>query len=70
MALDDRTAHGQSDSHSVILRRVERFKKLVHRLRVETNSLILHGQADMIAFVPFGSDHQLPGAIVYGAHRV
>ena len=52
------------------LRCVEGFEESVHTLRFETHSRILHGQAHTIAFVSFGSDHQLPGTIVDAAHRV
>ena len=70
MSLDDGAADGESDSHAVALRRVERVEQLVHALTVEAHAGIPHGQAHMFAVFPFGSDQQLPGAIVHARHRV
>jgi len=49
---------------------VERLEEPVHTLRFETHPRILHDKAHTVAFVPFGSEHQLPRAIVDAAHRV
>ena len=39
-------------------------------LRVETDPRIFHAKERPIAFVSFGPDQQLPGAIMDGLHRV
>ena len=70
MPLDDGAADGESDTHAVALRRVEGVKQLVHALAVEARASIPHGHAHTIAVLPFGSDQQLPRAIVHANHRV
>ena len=70
MSLDDGAADGEPDAHAVALRRVEGVEQLVHALAVEAHAGIPHAQAHTIAVVPFGSDQQLPRAIVHVGHRV
>jgi hypothetical protein len=70
MSLDDGAADGESDAHAVALRRVKSVKQLVHILAVETRASVPHGHAHTIAALPFGSDQQLPRAIVDADHRV
>src|SRR5690348_14374500 len=70
MTLDNGATDGKSHSHTVLFRRVKCFEQSVHSLRVEAKSRILHGQSHVIFFVSFGSNHQLPRAIVDAAHRL
>ncbi len=39
-------------------------------MRSKTHACVLHTQAHLITLVSLGPDDQLPGAIVYAAHRV
>jgi hypothetical protein len=39
-------------------------------LRIETDPRIFHAEEHPIAFVSFGPDQQLPGAIMDGIHRI
>ena len=70
MTLDNGTTDGKSDSHTVILRGVERFEEPVRSLRIEPDSRILHRQTHTITFVSLGFDQQLPRTIMDEAHRV
>jgi len=70
MAFDNRAANGESDSHPVIFRSVERLEKPVRNLWGESDSCILHRQTHMIVFVSLSSDQQLPGTIVNCTHGV
>src|SRR5271170_6234694 len=70
MTLDNGATDGESDSHTVILRGVERLEESVRSLRIEPHSRILYRQTHTIAFVSVGSDEQVPRTIVDGAHRV
>src|ERR1700677_1902825 len=70
MTFNNGATDGKSDSHTVILSALERIEEPGGRLRVETDSRVLHGQANAITFVLFGFDQQLPGTIVDGTHRV
>ena len=70
MTLDNGATDGQSNSHPVAFRCVERFEELVRGSRVETHPRILHDHSDTIAFVSFGFDQQLSPTIVDSAHRV
>src|SRR5437879_3551601 len=70
MTLDDGATDGQANPHTVAFSRVERIEELVHRLRFQTRPRVLHSQTNAIAFVSFGSDHQLPWTVLDVAHRV
>jgi len=70
MSLDNRAAHIQSDSHPVLLRRIEGFEELVSALRLEANSNVFHTKAHTSVLVPFGCDEQLSWSIVDFAHCV
>src|SRR6266853_3215274 len=70
MTLDNGATDAQSDSHTVILSCVERFEESVGSLRIETDPRIFHAESHPIAFVSFGPDQQLPGAIMDGIHRI
>src|ERR1700719_1692400 len=70
MTLDNGTTDAQSDSHTVILSRVERFEEAVGSLRIETDPRIFHGEEHPMTFVSFGPDQQFPRAIMYGTHRI
>src|SRR6266478_5600425 len=70
MTLDNGATDAQSDSHTIILSCVERFEEPVGSLRIETDPRIFHAEAHPIAFVSFGLDQQLPGAIMDGTHRI
>ena len=43
---------------------------MLHALGVEAHARIAHGHTHTIAVLPFGSDQQLPRAIVHADHRV
>ena len=70
MSLDDRAADRQPDAHAAALGRVEGIKELVHSLPVDARAGIPHGHAHAIAVLPFGSDQQVPRAVVDADHRV
>ena len=70
MSLDDGTADGEPDPHAVGFRCVEGVEQLVHVLRVDAHAGIPHAHAHTIAVLAFGSDQQLPRAIVHVNHRV
>src|SRR6188472_3293272 len=71
MSLDDGAADGEADTHAVAFRRVEGVEQLGQVLRVDADSGIAHAHPDTIAVpVFFGSDQQLPRAIVHGGHRI
>ena len=70
MTFDNRATDVQSDSHPVMLSRVERFEKPVDGLRIESEPRISHAEESLIGFVSFRLDQQLPGAIMHRIHRV
>ena len=70
MILDDGAADKEPDPHSVRFRGVEGVEELVHSLRIEPDSYILHSQTHSIPFVSFGPDHQLSRTILDAPHRV
>src|SRR5882724_7242792 len=70
MTLDNGTANGKSDSHTIDLSCVESFEKSVHTLGIEADARILHGKPHLIVCVSFRFDLQLPGTIIHGAHSV
>ena len=70
MALDDGTADGEPDTHAVGFRCVEGVKQRVHVLRVDAHPGIPHTHAHTVAVLAFGSDQQLPRAIVHVNHRL
>src|SRR5205823_3933245 len=70
MSFDDGAADGEADTHAVAFRCVEGVKQLVHALGVDAHAGIPHAHTHTVAFVPFGSDQQLPRAIVDTHHRV
>src|SRR5580692_1803840 len=57
MTLDNRTADRQSDSHALILCRVEGFEESVRRLRFEADSNICHAEAHPVIIIRFSSNH-------------
>src|SRR5579864_1094657 len=70
MALDDGTADGKSDSHTVVLGCIKSLKKSVHSLGIKADARILYDEPHLIVCAPFRSDLQLPWTIVHGAHGV
>ena len=70
MLLDDGAADGESDTHTVALRRVEGLKQVVHTLAIEARASIAHSHAHAIAGFPRSSDQHLPRTIVHVNHRV
>src|SRR6266853_4345223 len=70
MTFDNGATDVQSDSHPLMLSCVERFEEPVGSLRIETDPRISHAEERLIAFVSFGPDQQLPGAIMDDIHRV
>ena len=64
MSFDDGAADREADTHAVAFRCVEGVKQLVHALGVDAHARIPHTHAHTIAVLPFGSDQQLPRAIV------
>jgi len=70
MSFDDGAADGQPDTHAVAFRGVEGVEQLVHALGVDAHAGIPHAHTHTIAVLPFGSDQQLPRAIVHANHRV
>src|SRR6185369_11757119 len=67
---DNGSADRQTDSHSVVLCRIESFEELVRDLRCKTDSCIFYAKAYLILLNPIGSDEQLSRAIVNCAHRL
>ena len=70
MVLNNGSTDGESDSHAIILGGVERFEESARSLRVEPGSRILHCQTNVVVFLSFGFDQQLPRTIFDGGHRV
>src|SRR5712691_8774874 len=70
MSLDDGATDGEPDTHPVGFRCVEGVKQLLHALGVDAHAGIPHAHAHTIAVLAFGSDQQLPRAIVHVSHRV
>src|SRR6267378_3834271 len=70
MLFDNGARNRQANPHTVVLSCVERFEKPVGSLGIETDPRIFHAEERPIAFVSFGPDQQLPGAIMDGIHRV
>src|SRR5215467_4260886 len=70
MSLDDGATDGEPDTHAVGFRCVEGVEQLVHVVGVDAHASIPHAHADTIAVLPFGSDQQLPRAIVHVNHRI
>src|SRR5688572_15004730 len=70
MSFDDGAADGEPDPHAGALRRVERVEQLVYTLLVDAHAGIPYGQAHSILVLAFGSDQQLPRAVVHAHHRV
>src|SRR5215831_17861934 len=70
MSLDDRATDGEPDAHAIGFRCVEGVEQLDHILGVHAHADIPHAHADTIAVLAFGSDQQLPRAIVHVNHRV
>src|SRR5262245_8827896 len=70
MTLDERAADKQPDAHAADLGRVEGIEQRIEALRGEADAGVAHHQTHAIGALPFGSDPQLPGAIVHVEHRV
>ena len=70
MVFNDRSADRQANSHAVFLGCVERFEQAFSRLASKADSLVLHSQAHVALFTPFGSDQQSPLSVVHGSHRL
>src|SRR5262245_42605710 len=70
VSVDDRSAHGQPDTHPAALRRIEGVEQLVHAVMIEADARIPYRQAHVIGALAFSSDEQLPGAIAHGDHGV
>src|SRR5262245_8658473 len=70
MSLDDGATNGEPDTHAVGFRCVEGVEQLVHVVGVDAHAGIPHAHADTAAVLPFGSDQQLPRAIVHVNHRI
>jgi len=70
MILDNGAADGQANPHSAALGCIESLEELVHALRFEADTSILHDQTNTITFISFCSDQQPPRPIVDAAHRV
>ena len=70
VSLDNGAADEESDAHAVALRRVEGIEQALRTLAVEARAGIPHGHADTIAVLSFGSNQQLPRAIVHANHCV
>src|SRR5215469_8833036 len=70
MPLDDGATDGEPDTHAVGLRGVESVEQLVHVLGVDALAGVPHAHAHTIAGLAFGSDQQLPRAVVHVSHRV
>src|SRR6516225_3605450 len=70
MSLDDGATNGEPDTHAVGFRCVEGVEQLVHVVGVDAHAGIPHAHPDTVAVLPFGSDQQLPRAIVHVSHRV
>jgi hypothetical protein len=59
MALNDGSADGKPYPHTLLLRRMERFEKLVDVLQNEPDAHVLHGQTHVIVSIRFRFDQQL-----------
>src|SRR6187397_1774835 len=70
MTLDNGSAYGQADPHSIALGREERIEQLVHVSIIEACSGSLHTQAHPVLRMRFGFDYQLPWTIFDRAHRL
>src|SRR5215472_4661172 len=70
MSLDYGLTDVQSDSHSIVLGGIEGLEEFVRGFRWEAVAHIFHAKTYPIQPLSFGSDEQLPPAIIYRAHRV
>src|SRR5262249_47308172 len=70
MALDDRAADRQPDTHAAALCRVESIEQPVGTLGSEPHAGIPHRQSHTIADLSGGFHQQLPRAILDTQHRV
>jgi hypothetical protein len=70
MSLDDGPADREADPHTVVLRCVEGIEQLVYVVGGDAHPRIPHAHPHTIPVVPFGSDQQLPRAIVHVNHGV
>ena len=70
MSLDNRAADRQPDAHAAALGGVERIKKLIYGLPVESRAGVTNRQAEIVdAFSP-GLDEHLPRAVVASTVKV
>jgi len=70
VSLDDRPADRQADTHAVDLGREERVEQLVHAVAVEAHAGVPHRQADPVAILVPGTDHDLSRAAVNADHGI
>jgi hypothetical protein len=70
VSLNNGFAHGEPDSHSVDLGRVERLEDPFRSLRRNTDARIFHAEPDLILPVRLSSDDQLSWAIVNCSHCI
>jgi hypothetical protein len=70
MSFDDGAADGEADTHAIAFRRVEGVEQFFHVLGIDAHARIPHAYTHTIAVLPFGSDQQVPRAIVHVNHRV
>src|SRR4030095_12649082 len=70
MSLDDRAAHRQANSHSVLLRRIEGLKELVRGIRSEADPRVLYAETHVLTLIRFASDQQISRAVLDANHRI
>ena len=70
MSLDNGLADMQPDSHSIALGCIKGLEEFVRDFRCKAESRIFHAKAHPVRTLLFGSDEQLPRAIIHRAHRI
>lgn len=70
MTLDHEATDQPTHSHTAALSWVERFEEILHRLRIEANSGILHIEAPAVLVASFSSHHEQFRTVPDGAHRL
>ena len=70
MRLDDGTADGESNTHTVVLRTVERFEEPISGFGSEADAGILHDEPNVLVTILLRFDQQLPRSIFNFPHRV
>src|SRR4051812_10944259 len=70
MRLNDGSADGESNAHSLCLRGVERFEHVLFIFSCETGTRIPDAQPDLIGLIPLGFDQQFPGTTVVRVHYI